>query len=95
MYDLITSATEIPVAIAYVCANDTFMSGWGPSKGKINTVICPVSSRTELDCVYDALESRDEMIYVRICYRKPRLNHRYNTYSLFSKDRAPSWYGRE
>jgi hypothetical protein len=92
MSNLITSAAEIEKAYMYVLANDTFCSGWGESKGKINTCIFPCQTAEEVDIVYDNLGDRREMKYVRATHYKPKLNNRTRTYSLFSKEIAPRYW---
>jgi len=91
MSKFITSASEIPNAEFYVLAKDTFLSGWGLSKGKANIVILPASSYEEAEIIVENMGKRSDMSYVRINTRKPRLQP-HNTYSLFSREDAERWY---
>jgi len=88
---LITSQTEIPEADFYVTATDKFMPGWGLSNGKNNRVIVPCTS-DEVDHVESKLLERNEMKRVHVCQKKPKLNNRQNTYSLFNRSCARAWY---
>jgi len=94
MSRLITSAIEIPDAPCYVLSNDRFMSGWGYSKGKINTLIFPCESWEEAQHVKDYAESRTDQNRVRVVYDKPRLKNDTHTYSLATREWATAWYPR-
>lgn len=87
----VESARQIPPAYAYVLANDSFMSGWGPATGKVNTVILPCASWEEAEIVAQNARNRSEMRRVRIVARKPRLQ-RGHLYSLFDREFASRWY---
>ena len=89
---LITSQRDIPPAPYYVTGTDTFMSYWGHSEGKANRVILPCDNHAEALRVAEYARSRSEMRRVNITSRKPRLDTRANTYSLFDRS-AHAWYG--
>lgn len=89
---LIDSHHDIPRASFYVCATDSFMSGWGKSRGLNNRVILPCDSLDEAFLVANYARSRSEMKRVTICEAKPRLNHHANTYSLMCRESATAWY---
>jgi hypothetical protein len=89
MSTIVSSATEIPDAPAYVLANDRFMSGWGKSPEQ-NTVILPCSSYNEAECVARYAEYREDMQRVRIVVNRPRLRSGI-TYSLFSRHDVETW----
>lgn len=91
MSRIVDSRRDIPDAPYYVLANDNFMSGWGPAKGKINTVILPCESYEEVRWVEDYASSRSEMSYVRIAGEKPRLRAG-RLYSLLTRENASAWY---
>jgi hypothetical protein len=82
MIDSVRFASEIPDAPYYVCANDRFLSGWGPAQGKTNTVIFPCSTMIEVHRMMSILEARNDMRYVRVCYTKPRLKARGYFYQV-------------
>lgn len=87
----INHASQIPEAPYYVLSNDQFLSGWGPAKGRVNTVILPCTSLAEAYRVRDYAKSRNEQKNVRILLRKPKLRPGV-MYSLMSRADAPAWY---
>lgn len=62
----------IPKAKCYVLSNDSFMSGWGYAKNKINTVVVPCESLEQAKKVEKYVESRSDQKYIRITTNKPR-----------------------
>jgi hypothetical protein len=89
----IEKRSDIPDAPVYVLSNDSFMSGWGPARGKINTVILPCDSLEEARRVADYARSRTDQKRVRIVGDKPRLqSDTTHLYSLLTKEDAPAWY---
>ena len=91
MSHTITDRAEIPDALFYVLANDSFMSGWGPASGKTNTVVLPCDSRLDAEVVMQNAEDRSEMHHVRIVDNKPRLRPGV-LYSLLTKKDSPLWF---
>ena len=89
---LIENQSEIPLAPFYVCALDTFMSGWGLSDGRNNRVILPCADRDEALAVADIARSRPEMKYVTVKENKPSLDTNLNTYSLMTRETARAWF---
>lgn len=90
---LINDGTEVPEAPCYVVARDQFMSGWGESHGRPNLVILPCASQREAVAVLGIVLHRGEMREVRITNREGlRLDTARHTYSLFSRETAPTWY---
>lgn len=63
---------SIPDAPFYVLSNDTFMSGWGPARGKINTCVVPCSNMKEAMAVEKYVCSRTDQKRIRIIENKPR-----------------------
>lgn len=63
---------HIPDAYAYVCSNDTFMSGWGHAKNMINVCVVPCADHEEVKRVLEYVERRTDQKYIRVCYAKPR-----------------------
>ncbi len=91
MSSTITTAQEIPAAPCYVLSNDSFMSGWGPAKGKINTLILPCRSFAEAEIVAQNARNRTDQKRVRIVGNKPRIqSHVY--YSLHDRTDYSRWY---
>ena len=76
----------------YVTMNDKFLSGWGCSQGKINTLIFECDSMEEANIVYDNAKARGDMIYVNICTRKPYKNSKTHYVQWKNKEEYPSWY---
>ena len=85
--------SEIPDAPYYVLSNDTFMSGWGPARGKINTVILPCESMPQAEAVAAYARSRTDQKRVRIVSNRPRLqDSTTHLYSLMVNDGSCAWY---
>ncbi|MFO7902321.1 MAG: hypothetical protein R6U98_06665 [Pirellulaceae bacterium] len=91
MSNTITERREIPDAPYYVMSNDSFMSGWGPAKGRINTIILPCESLREARIVEWNAGQRTDQQRVRIARNKPRLRDGV-LYSLMDKEEASRWY---
>jgi len=85
--------SDIPDSPWYVLCNDSFMSGWGYARDKINTIILPCESYNEAKLVVEYAESRGDQKYIRMVINKPRLNHRTHWYSLHGKHDYGRWYG--
>lgn len=62
----------IPEAPYYALSNDSFMSGWGFAKDKINTCVVPCQSWEELRGMIEYMESRSDQKYIRYSVNKPR-----------------------
>jgi len=90
--DHITSQSEIPVAYAYVCTTDRFMSGWGPAEGRNNRLIFVCHSPEDVEAVFDNAEARDDQKLVTFCRSKPRLDNSRNFYQLKDRKSSESWY---
>lgn len=67
---------DIPDAPIYVLSNDSFMSYWGESAGKINTCVVPCASLEEANDVIRYIESRSDQKYIRLTQNKPQPRHR-------------------
>lgn len=70
-----TYSRFIPRARYYVCATDTFMSGWGKSEGMTNRVVVPCETFHDAEIVADYLQIRGDMTRVTINTTKPRTRH--------------------
>ena len=91
MSNTISSRSEIPDAPFYVLSNDSFMSGWGPARNAVNTVILPCESLEQAETVYDNATDRPEQKRVRIVGEKPRIKPGH-VYSLLLNDGRCYWY---
>lgn len=76
---------SIPDAPCYVLSNDTFMSDWGPAKGKINTCIVPCNDMSIAMAVETYIETRSDQNRIRIVENKPKTKA-HVLYSL-----VPDW----
>ena len=56
----------IPKARCYVLSNDSFMSGWGGAKGKINTCVVPCDSWEQAKAVERYVRTRSDQKRIRI-----------------------------
>lgn len=75
----------------YVSMTDTFMSGWGDARGKVNKHYLECSTYEEAEIVQNNARARGEMKRVFISSSKPSLRKGWcNTYA--SKKTAPNWY---
>jgi len=95
MSTFVTKQSEIPEALFYVCATDTFLSGWGKSDGRNNRVILPCVSYMEAERVEAYARSQSDMRRVTICGSKPTLRNQYNTYSLMDRSDSSAWYNSD
>ena len=87
----ISRSSDIPHAPYYVVCDDPFLSGWGPARYLINTLILPCASPAEAGIVRANARARGDMKRVRITTTKPRLRPGH-LYSLHTKDDYPRWY---
>jgi len=69
----------------YVLSNDTFMSGWGSCKGKINVCVVPCENGFQAEKVMEYIKTRSEQKRARIVINKPK-NQSNRIYSL-----VPNW----
>ncbi len=86
-----TSSKDFPKAKYYVLCNDRFMSGWGPAKDMINTIVLPCETWKEAQFVKAYAESRGDMTRIRICANKPK-SRAGVLYSVHTSDEYDSWY---
>ena len=90
MYD--NEGNMVPDAPLYVCATDSFLSGWGHSQGLKNRLIFPCYSGEEVDIVEDNCLSRSDMKHVTICTSKPRLSKQKYYAQVKTIDDYPRFY---
>lgn len=89
--DTIEYTNAIPDAPYYVVTEDSFMSGWGPARGKVNVIVLPCDNYAEALIVeQNALNRRDQK-RVRINTTKPRAR-RHWLISLHTRDDYDAWY---
>ena len=78
----------IPNAPYYVTSHDTFMSNWGPAKGKKNICVVPCPDLSTANKVYDYVRTREEQrkifIHLGVLTNKPN-----TIYSL-----VPEWINK-
>lgn len=78
----------------YVTMTDTFMSGWGMSKGLTNRLAFVCDSAEEAQVVAENARARSDMKNVRICTTPPR--QRLGQYLQFktNNENYSRWYER-
>jgi hypothetical protein len=81
----------IPDAPFYVLTEDSFMSGWGPAKNKVNVLILPCETYTEACIVADNARNRSDQKRVRINTTKPRVRPHWYI-SVHDKGSYSRWY---
>lgn len=89
--DTITSTTQIPAAPYYVVTEDSFMSGWGPARGKVNVIILPCATYDEALIVEQNAKARGDQKRVRINATRPRIRPHWLV-SLHTRDDYDAWY---
>lgn len=62
---------EVPDAPLYIVSTDTFMSGWGAAKGKVNRCIVPCPDAETALKVKSYVQSRTDQKNVRLVINKP------------------------
>lgn len=89
----VTEDSEVPKTPFYVVARDTFMSGWGMSKGRDNWVVLPCQSDEEATIVLENARRRTDMVEAHITESLADLLRRPDiTVSLFDREDADRWY---
>lgn len=76
----------------YVTMTDTFMSGWGCAKDKINKLVLECETREEAQIVADNARKRGEMKCVNICSKRPYYNPKRYHVSWHDKNEYKRWY---
>jgi len=87
-----SESCEIPAVPVYVCSNDSFMSGWGHARGRINVCVVPCASADEAKKVVEYIESRSDQKRVRVCYTKPQPRGRKLSLLLAWRENALQGY---
>lgn len=55
----------------YVTMTDSFMSGWGRAKDRINKFVVACDNYSQAEEIYEKASKRGEMKYVRIARKMP------------------------
>lgn len=76
----------------YVTMTDSFMSGWGEAKGKINKLVFECDSFAEAFTVKENALARGDQKYVNIRETKPYYNDSQYYTQFKTKDDYPVWY---
>jgi len=76
----------------YVTMTDSFMSGWGMAKGKINKLIFECDNHQEAIIVANNAENRSDQKYINICMNKPYYNSDRYLVQYKTKKDMPNWY---
>ena len=83
---------EIPEAVFYVTAIDSFMSGWGGAEGKSNVICLPCANESEAKSAMAYMLSRPELEKIKVSREKPLVDAEA-TVSVFNPQDQPVWYG--
>lgn len=76
----------------YVTMTDSYLSGWGYAKGKINKLIFICDTYREAEIVEANARSRSDMKYINITLKKPYYNSTKYLVELKDKIGCPAWY---
>lgn len=76
----------------FVTMTDTFMSGWGEAKGKINKLVFICDNIEEAEIVKDNAEQRSDQRYINIRTSKPYYNSEKYYAQYKTKQDYASWY---
>lgn len=76
----------------YVTMIDTFMSGWGAAKGKINRLIFECETLEEAETVKENAENRTDMKNINILVDKPSYNSTTTLTQFKNKEDYPNFY---
>jgi hypothetical protein len=76
----------------WVTMTDTFMSGWGPARGKINKLVIECGNIHEAEIVAQNASDRTDQKNIRIAFRKPYYPSRAYVVSWHDKETYPCWF---
>ena len=76
----------------YVTMTDTFLSGWGEARGKVNKLVLECDTLQEAELVEKYARSRCDMKYISIRNTKPYYNKKRFYTSFKTKEDYPYWY---
>lgn len=79
----------------YVSMTDTFMSGWGYAKDKINKYIIGCDTMEEAEIIKANAQDRSDMKNIRICMRKPRYNTEKYLVTWKDKEECINWLEKD
>ena len=71
---------------------DSFMSGWGHAKDKINKLIFVCSSFTEVSIVMENAKNRTDQKNINYKTTKPYYSPKKYFVQIKTKEDYPSWY---
>lgn len=96
MSKIVETPADVPASDYFVVARDSFMSGWGPARGKVNYVLLPVTAK-ESAVVAENARARTDMQNVRVSSRKGvvallRRSGSGALLSLMDREDASRWY---
>ncbi len=97
MSTIIRSITDVPGAEVYVICTDSFMSGWGSTKEKMNRCIFPCESREEATIVLNNAGRRTDMVCPSIVSRETLAQlivsgREKEVWSLMNREACTRWY---
>jgi hypothetical protein len=91
--NIITDSSQVPAAPFYVTCTDTFLSGWGEARGKLNRLIFPCNDHDEAVAVATNARSRTDMKKVSVIESpfSPRFDDSI-LWQVMDRDLAARWY---
>lgn len=75
----------------YVTASDAFFSGWGMANDKVNKIVVEVETYEDATKVYNKLQQRHEMKYVRIARQRPAYDEEKYYVSVYDLESNRVW----
>ncbi|WP_300855769.1 hypothetical protein [uncultured Clostridium sp.] len=76
----------------WVTATDTFLSGWGQARDKINKIVLECDSWEEAQIVMENMRNRSDMKYINYFYERPTYPKNYYMTQYKTKEDMPNWY---
>ena len=89
---LLSVPSDIPDAAVYVILTDTFMSGWGPARNKVNRLVFPCNDAQEADTVAQYANGRSDTADIYITEQRPSVFLKNQLWQLMTPQVAPAWY---
>ncbi len=84
--------TELKTYPYYVICDDRFMSFWGLSEGKINTIVLGCADYTTAQIVANNARGRSDQKNIKLLDHKPTLYPTAHYYSIHDESDYKGWY---
>ena len=76
----------------YVIATDTFLSGWGLAKNRLNKLVIECESLNEAEIVSNNAKARSDMKDVKIMNTRPQYSITEVLENYKTKEDMPRWF---